>query len=357
MPKSIDEFDWADTPLGPKVSWPAALRTTYDIMMGTEFATCATWGPEQTLIYNRAYIPFLGARHPEALGRPIHEVWSDVWDDIAPLVAKAMAGERVYMENMHLVMTRNGAPEDTYWTFSYSPLREGDRVQGILDIAMETTQRVVAERERALLMAETTHRLKNTLALVQAIAQQTLRDVPDRERVAVFDDRLHALASAHDVLLRDDWNGADLRDLVETAVGRVADRSRVEVEGPPLIVKAPIAQNVSLLVHELATNAIKYGALSASGGRVFVNWTREGDAVMMEWRERGGPPASPPKRKGFGSRLVSLGLTGAGGVEKDYAPEGLTVRLKASVESLLENAGRSQSTQMAAVALPSTTLA
>lgn len=336
MPKSIDEFDWAGTPLGPKDSWPAALKTTYDIMMGTEFATCATWGPEQTLIYNSAYIPFLGARHPDALGKPIHEVWSDVWGDIAPLIERAMAGERVYMEDMHLVMTRHGAPEDTYWTFSYSPLRDGDRVEGILDIAIETTARVMAERERALLMAETTHRLKNTLALVQAIAQQTLRDVPDRERVQTFDDRLHALASAHDVLLRDDWNGADLQGLVETALGRVADRSRIEVEGPPLIVKAPIAQSISLVIHELATNAIKYGALSNDGGRVFVSWTREGDAVLMEWRERGGPPVIPPKRKGFGSRLVNLGLTGAGGVEKDFAPEGLIVRLKASAESLLE---------------------
>jgi two-component sensor histidine kinase len=304
--------------------------------MGTDFATCATWGPEQTLIYNAAYIPFLGARHPEALGRPIHQVWADVWDDIAPLIEKAKAGERVYMENMHLVMTRNGAPEDTYWTFSYSPLRDGDRVEGIFDIAIETTGQVLAERERALVMAETTHRLKNTLALVQAIAQQTLRDIPDRERVQAFDDRLHALASAHDVLLQHEWNGADLQGLVETALGRVVDRARFEIEGPRLVVKAPIAQNVSLLIHELATNATKYGALTQEGGRVSVSWMREGGLVRMEWRERGGPPATAPKRKGFGSRLVGLGLTGNGGVEKDFGPEGLTVRLTAPVESLLE---------------------
>jgi two-component sensor histidine kinase len=336
VPKSIDEFDWAKTPLGAKETWPATLKTTYDIIMGTEFATCATWGQEQTFIYNAAYIPFLGARHPEALGRPIQAVWAEVWDDIAPLIQRAMAGERVYMENMHLVMTRNGSPEDTYWTFSYSPLRDGDRVEGILDIAIETTGQVLAERERALVMAETTHRLKNTLALVQAIAQQTLRDVPDRERVQAFDDRLHALASAHDVLLRDDWNGADLQGLIETALGRVVDAARFDVEGPQLVVKAPIAQNVSLLVHELATNATKYGALTQEGGRVSVRWTREREVVRMEWRERGGPPATAPKRKGFGSRLVGLGLTGNGGVEKDFGPEGLTVRLTAPVESLLE---------------------
>ena len=336
MPDSIDHFDWGSTPLGAKETWPPALRTTYDIMMGTEFATCATWGREQTLIYNAAYIPFLGARHPAALGRPIQEVWSDVWSDIAPLLKSAMAGERVYMENMHLVMTRNGYPEDTYWTFSYSPVRDGDRVEGILDIAIETTQQVLIERERALLMAETTHRLKNTLALVQAIAQQTLRGAGDRERVESFEERLHALAAAHDVLLQQDWNGADLGGLIEAALLRVADRTRFGVEGPRLVVKAPIAQNISLLVHELATNAIKYGALSRPEGRVSVAWTQSGDIVRVEWCERGGPPATKPVRKGFGTRLVSLGLTGAGGVETDYGPEGLTVRLKASAGSLLE---------------------
>lgn len=336
MPYSIDQFDWGTTPLGPKETWPAALRTTYDILMGTEFATCATWGPEQTLIYNAAYIPFLGARHPAALGQPIHEVWSDVWDDIAPLLRKAMAGERVYMENMHLVMTRNGFPEDTYWTFSYSPVRDGDRVEGIFDIAIETTRQVMVEQQRALQVAETTHRLKNTLALVQAIAQQTLRGVSERHLVRSFDDRVHALAAAHDVLLKEDWNGADLSGLIEAAIANVTERSRVHIAGPSLGVKAPIAQNISLLIHELATNAIKYGALSDPAGCVRVSWTHDGAMVRMEWREEGGPPASPPSRKGFGTRLVSLGLTGAGGVEMDYGPGGLTVRLSASAESLLE---------------------
>ncbi|WP_297506315.1 sensor histidine kinase [uncultured Caulobacter sp.] len=336
MPKSIDEFDWSSTPLGARDSWPLALKTTYDIMMGTEFATCATWGPEQTLIYNAAYIPFLGARHPGALGRPIHEVWADVWADIAPLLDKAMAGERVYMENMHLVMTRNGFPEDTYWTFSYSPVKDGDRVEGILDIAIETTQQVLAERGRALLMAETTHRLKNTLALVQAIAQQTLRRGRDKELVQTFEERLHALAAAHDVLLEQDWSGADLGGLIEIALSRVADRTRFTVEGAHLRVKAPIAQNVSLIIHELTTNAIKHGALSRPEGHVTVRWARDGGRVTVEWRERGGPPATPPTRKGFGTRLVGLGLTGAGGVETDYAPEGLTVRLSAAAEALLD---------------------
>ncbi len=107
---------------------------------------CAIWGPERTFLYNQAYMPFLGARHPEALGQPIDRVWHDVWSDIAPLVARAMAGETVHLENLHLVMTRNGYREDTYWTFSYSPLRDGDVVMGMLDVAYETTALLAAQQ-------------------------------------------------------------------------------------------------------------------------------------------------------------------------------------------------------------------
>jgi PAS domain-containing protein len=149
----LKNFDWSQTPLGPVEKWPTALRTTYDIMMSSGFGMFATWGADRTLIYNDAYVPFLGARHPAALGRPLEQVWSDVWDDIGPLVQRAMAGETVHHENMHLLMNRNGYPEDTYWTFSYSPLRDGGKVMGILDVAYETTA-MLAAQERARVNAE-----------------------------------------------------------------------------------------------------------------------------------------------------------------------------------------------------------
>jgi two-component sensor histidine kinase len=336
LPKRIDTFDWADTPLGPMDGWPTALRTAYDIMMGTGFATCAIWGPEQTLIFNAAYIPFLGARHPGALGRPIHEVWHDVWPDIQPLVAEALAGGTVYQENMHLVMTRNGYPEDTWWTFSYSPLRDGERVAGMLDIAVETTARMKAEQSRTLVVSEVTHRLKNTLSLVQALARQTLRPVTEQTAVRDFEERLHALGSAHDVLLRHDWDVAELGLLIDAALERLAERPRYALSGDVLKVSGRVAQNVSLLIHELATNARKHGALSHPEGRVAVRWWLDGTDVRLEWLERGGPPAAPPTRQGFGSRLIARGLTGAGGVEMLYEAEGLTVRMRSSAQTLLE---------------------
>lgn len=110
----IRDYDWAATPLGPVAGWPQALRTTVDLMIGSRHAMCLSWGPDATLIYNDAYAPFLGLRHPAAMGRPMAEVWSDIWPDIAPLVARAMAGEAVWFEEYHLVMARNGYPEDTW---------------------------------------------------------------------------------------------------------------------------------------------------------------------------------------------------------------------------------------------------
>jgi signal transduction histidine kinase len=142
----LKQFGWEQTPLGAKQSWSPALRTTYDILMSSGFGMCAVWGPERTFLYNQAYIPFLGERHPDALGKPIDQVWHEIWPDIAPLADRAMSGETVHLENMHLVMTRNGYAEDTYWTFSYSPLRDGDDIVGFLDVATETTEAIAAQQ-------------------------------------------------------------------------------------------------------------------------------------------------------------------------------------------------------------------
>lgn len=336
MPKSIEAFDWSATPLGPMERWSPALRTTYDMLMGTGFAACATWGPEQTLIYNGSYIEFLGERHPGALGRPIDEVWHDVWADIQPLIDRALSGESVYMENLHLVTTRNGDPEDTYWTFSYSPLRDGDRIEGILDIAMETTARVAAERRNALLVAETTHRLKNTMTMVQAIAQQSLRGVADRATLKRFDQRLQALASAHDVLHQEHWESADLLALVDSTLRKVVDPARYDVSGPTLEVSARVAQTLCLVMHELATNAIKHGAWSGAEGHVDIAWGLDKGIVKLEWREVGGPIVVAGKTKGFGSKLISSGLAGTGEVETRFDPDGLKVTFTATAASLLE---------------------
>ncbi len=152
--QSSKDFDWSSTPLGALENWPAALRTTYGIMSTSSFAMCATWGPERTFIYNDAYIPFLGERHPAAQGMDIADVWPEVWSTIGPLVDKVLSGVPIHHQNMHLVMTRNGYPEDTYWTFSYSPLEDASgTIAGFLNVAIETTQ-VVTIQQPAIANAE-----------------------------------------------------------------------------------------------------------------------------------------------------------------------------------------------------------
>lgn len=165
----LENFDWSTTPLGPRAQWPAALEAIFAMMLGTPRAMCATWGPEQTLLYNAAYVPFLAKRHPAALGQPISVVWSEIWRDIGPLIERVLGGEAVSFVDMHLVMTRNGYDEDTWWSFAYSPLRDGRRIMGILNIANESTAGVIAARQRDA--AEIELRARN-IALEQEVVKR-----------------------------------------------------------------------------------------------------------------------------------------------------------------------------------------
>ena len=148
MGAAMRAHDWAATPLGPPEEWPQALRTATSIMLSSAFPVFIAWGPDLTFLYNDAYVPMLGAKHP-GLGKPFEQVWHDIWSDISPIVERALAGEGTYWENLPLTMNRRGYPEETWFTFSYSPLR-GDRgpVEGIFCTTTETTRLVVAEKRR-----------------------------------------------------------------------------------------------------------------------------------------------------------------------------------------------------------------
>lgn len=332
MPAHIDEFDWGTTPLGPRDGWSPALQTSSQIMSGTGFAACAVWGAERTFLYNAAYIPFLGDKHPGALGQPIEKVWAEVWDDIRPLIETALGGEKIYLENLPLTILRNGAMEETYWTFSYSPLFEGPDVKGMLDIAIETTDRVRAEQHRQLLVREAGHRVKNTLSLVQAVARSSLRNV-DPQGLADFEGRLMALARSHEALDEAAWSGGDLRDVISLALNHLSRRP-FDVSGPSVALSSRVAQNVALIIHELTTNAFKYGALSVPDGRVDVHWTVSDGELALVWIERDGPPVTPPTSFGFGSKLVKRGLTGAGGVDLSYEAHGFSAVFTAPTGTL-----------------------
>lgn len=600
MPGMIDllrRYDWGATPLGARADWPFSLRTTVDLMMASGHAMCLASGPERTLLYNDAYAAVLGARHPAAFGMRLAEIWSDVWSEIGPLVARTFAGETATFHDMPLTMTRNGFPEQTWWSFSYSPVRD-DRgaVAGLLNVTTETTGRVVAEQERdkaiaelrrsegqwrrlfetmeegfilgavlrddagriidwryeevndawydlvgiarggaigrtirevfpgiedewvlefasvveagepvrftrqvgslgrwydgvakaaggdyftvlftevtdrvrreqrqsaiitlgdrlqalasvddmvaatatiladsfevpvvdyddieagaasvaiggmvltpfvedlragraimkrdgmapfvvmpvvergtlvallhvssaaprdwsaeevqflrdiahrlraaverlraaerqEILNGELSHRMKNTLSVVQAIAMQTLSSQIDRGSMEAFGNRLRALAAAHDVLLTRSWTAAEIADVVQATLASFP-ADRVRVNGPGLPIGARTAMSLSLLIHELATNAVKHGALSVPAGHVVIDWAINEGQLEMRWVERGGPPAIAPTRRGFGSRIINMGLTGSGDVKLHYASDGLTVEMTAPVRQV-----------------------
>ncbi len=148
MAAAMRALDWSGSPLGPPSVWPEALKTAAGIMLSSKFPMFLAWGPELGFLYNDAYVEVLGAKHP-AVGRPFREIWSEIWADISPLVDRALAGEATYWENLPLVMRRKGFEEQTWFTFSYSPLRDGDGVvRGMFCACVETTDTVLAERRR-----------------------------------------------------------------------------------------------------------------------------------------------------------------------------------------------------------------
>ncbi|MBV8848212.1 MAG: PAS domain-containing protein [Methylobacteriaceae bacterium] len=152
MARRIRAYDWAATPLGPAENWPQSLKTAVDLMLASGHAMQLAWGPERTVLYNDAYAPMLGERHPSALGLPFRKAWPDIWREIEPLVERAFAGETVRFEDMPLVMTRHGHPEYTWWNFSYSPVRdESGAVAGLLNVTMDATAKVHADRADAAL--------------------------------------------------------------------------------------------------------------------------------------------------------------------------------------------------------------
>jgi len=206
------------------------------------------------------------------------------------------------------------------------------------------TERKAHEDQVHLLMCEVNHRAKNMLSLVQAIARQTAAREPE-DFIGCFTERIQALAANQDLLIRNEWQGVDVEDLVRAQLAHFADLvgSRIAVDGPKLRLNAAAAQAIGLALHELATNAGKYGALSVGVGRVDVDWQFDGDIFAMSWTERNGPPVSPPEQHGFGTTVIAsmAKRTVDGEVQLDYAPSGLMWRLTCSAANALERGRRS----------------
>jgi PAS domain S-box-containing protein len=213
----------------------------------------------------------------------------------------------------------------------------------------DITARKLAEERQQLLVNELNHRVKNALATVQAIAAQSLKgDDPPAEARERFTERLMALARANDVLVRQKWEGAELGDvaaLVASPHAEAGDAARFHIAGPRIGLSANATMAIALALHELATNAAKYGALSRPEGRVELTWAVEDEGAQRRfrlcWRETGGPPARKPTRTGFGTRLISRGLAAElkADVRLDYAESGLVLTLRAPLGDRLRPLG------------------
>lgn len=228
---------------------------------------------------------------------------------------QAISGEaRDYTSEYRILRPSDG---EVRWISAKGHIeRDADgRARRLIGAHIDITDRRIAEDHQRLLIHELNHRVKNTLATVQSIAAQTLRHAasPSQAREA-FESRLMALSRAHDVLTRENWEGADLRDIVAEAIGPYSElkSDRIDVDGPDLRLAPRMALALAMALQELATNAVKYGALSSPNGRIAVLWTVDQETtpprLKLRWTESGGPPVRRPDRRGFGSRLIERSL-------------------------------------------------
>jgi PAS domain S-box-containing protein len=205
--------------------------------------------------------------------------------------------------------------------------------------ARDITERKAHEQYVHLLTREVNHRAKNMLSVVRAIAHQTATKNPE-DFVERFSERIQALSASHDLLIRNEWKGVDIEDLVRAQLALFANLidSRIAVRGPRLLLKAASAQAIGLAVHELATNAGKYGALSTNKGRVDIWWQAAADMFTMSWTENDGPPVVAPTRRGFGSTVIdTMAKHSLGGeVAICYARSGLMWQLTCPAANALE---------------------
>jgi two-component sensor histidine kinase/PAS domain-containing protein len=213
------------------------------------------------------------------------------------------------------------------------------RVVNLAGTAQDITERKAREEKEHLLMREINHRAKNLLSVVASIAHQTASRNPD-EFVERFSDRIQALSANQDLLVRSEWSGVEIADLVRAQLAPFVDLigTRILLQGPTLRLNPASAQAIGLALHELATNAAKYGALSTGKGRVDIFWGMTGETFTLSWTEREGPRVSAPQQRGFGSTVIeAMAERSVGGkVRLDYAPSGLTWRVTCPAGNALE---------------------
>jgi len=293
---------------------------------------------------NPTALPVFG-EIPDLVGRDFGEVIRILWpkdyaDEVVRLFRHTLETGEPFVTSEHIEERRDRKVREYYeWRINRIPLPAGR--YGVVCYFKDISAQVRARQQRELLINELNHRVKNTLATVQSVAAQTLKGglVPATVKGAL-ESRLISMAGAHDVLTQQNWEGADLRNIVEKALSPfMAPKREFDVDGPDIRLLPKSALAVAMAVHELATNAAKYGALSNGSGRISVHWTiaeRDEQHLQIVWTEAGGPKVAAPSSKGFGSRLIERGLAGQLGGEAliDYRETGVVCRIMAPLSTI-----------------------
>jgi PAS domain S-box-containing protein len=276
------------------------------------------------------------------LGRSLAEMAPHVADILTPVLRQVLATGQPREDIEVRAPDPNAPGGERVWLANYHPVRDAQgAVEAIAGAVLDITARKHAEDAQHLLSREVDHRAKNVLAVVRSLVRLSAAEAPDDvdALVEVLEGRIAAMARVHTMLAREGWVGADLGEIVAQELE--AYSGSVSIAGPPVRLAAASAQPLTMVLHELATNAAKYGALSRPEGHLAIAWTRDEAGVALEWTERGGPPLQgAPERIGFGTRLIeaNAGAQLAGSVEMHWDPKGLRCTLRIGAEALRRDA-------------------
>jgi two-component sensor histidine kinase len=298
-------------------------------------------GPELRFeLANAAYRRMTGNRNlvglrvreafPEIEGQGFFELLDQVYRTGTPYVGRRLP-----------IALRTGGTEPftTRWLdFVYQPIIEADgSISGVFVEGQDVTDHVRAEERLAMLNEELRHRVKNMIAVIGSMATQTLRHSASPDALNTFQSRLVAFATAHEALTDSNDAPSSVEDVIHIALDpHLPDPDRCSLSGPAGLLGAKQAVALALTIHELATNASKYGAISNEDGRVDVSWVDKDGTFVLQWRESGGPSVVAPRKLGFGSRLIEIVAAAdlGGKVAWEYDPEGLKFTLTAPVDRL-----------------------
>lgn len=286
----------------------------------------------------------MGRSVSDILGQTDQELWPSEGGAIAALKREALSSG----QSKRTEMAFEDAPGQHWHDLHIEPLRnDSGEIVGLTCASVDVTDRKEGEAHLRLLLRELTHRSKNLLAVIQAMARQTARHASSTESfLAQFSARLQAFSASHDLLVRESWHGASLSELIRSQLAVYLDRddAPVSMQGPDVALKPEAAQSLGLALHELSSNAARFGALSVPDGRVTINWKRIGnggadEALEFDWQEQLGPKVKARRKQGFGSMVIERNLARSLDAEVDltFAPDGLRCRLVIPASQFLDS--------------------